>query len=248
MQHFTNIVTRANTVLGHFAAWLCLALVFLQVVIVLNRYCFGYSSLLGWNMIYYEEALLYLFSAIFLFGAALTYVGDGHVRVDIFYAGLPPARQALVDIFGNLCLALPLMLLIVLKSNRSIDMAWSNAEGSIDGGLPLVYLWQTMLPLFALSMALQAVANSVALSLRFGRRKRRLERIWAAILLLFSLWLFAVAFGWAPVPDWTQPEPAWRFTVYWLGVWITRLLAAGAVCWFLAVLVRPSYQPQSRRG
>lgn len=233
MEQFSRFVTRMNNALGLAASWLCLIIVLLQVVIVLNRYCFGYSSLLGLDMINYEEALLYAFSAIFLFGASYTYNCDGHVRVDIVYAALKPRNQKKVDLFGNIVLLLPLTLLILVKSNRNLDLSWTIAEGSVDGGLPYVYLWQSMLPVFAISLSLQGVANFIRLSLEVFGKSRTVEIALAVSVICIFGWVFFTALGWSTDANWTKPDPAWRFAAYTFGVWLTRGLALGACLWAL---------------
>lgn len=236
MHALCAVITQTNIWLGRATAWLCLGLVVLQVMIVLNRYCFGYGSLMGLDMINYEEALLYAFSGIFLLGAAYTYIDDGHVRVDIFYAAMRQPRKDLVDLAGNLLLLMPLMILILLKSNRNLDLSWSMAEGSVDGGLPYVYLWQSLLPVFALSMAGQGIANAISLSLRLASNPRLAERIWAVIMAGLFGALLVVSLRWSTDPSWNQPNPEWRFTAYALGVWFVRLVALVGGAWSLATL------------
>jgi len=237
MIHLSRVITRFNNALGYVIAWLCLFIVLLQVAIVLNRYCFGYASLLGLDMINYEEALLYAFSMIFLFGAAYTYNCDGHVRVDILYAAMKPRNQKVVDLIGNVVLLMPLTLLILIKSNRNLDLSWSIAEGSVDGGIPYVYLWQSMLPLFAISLTLQAIANFIRLAIEvFGA-----SRVVVIVLAIIIAGVFAavayLAFGWSTVADWTKAEPAWRFSAYTLGVWTVRILALVICAWAAASLL-----------
>lgn len=236
MAGFVAFITSVNNALGRAVAWLCLGIVLLQVLIVLNRYCFGYGSLAGFAMINYEEALLYGFSLIFLMGAAYTYNDDGHVRVDIFYSAMRPERKDTVDFIGNLVLLLPLVILILVKSNRNLDLSWSAAEGSVDGGLPYVYLWQSMMPLFSISMAAQGIANAIRISLRRARVPRRAEQVWCVLLILLCGYLGVTAFGWSLDPGWTQPNPAWRFDAYVAGVWFVRLFAVGLGLYSLAVL------------
>ena len=236
MEQFSRFVTRINNALGYAASWLCLFIVLLQVVIVLNRYCFGYSNLLGLDMINYEETLLYAFSAIFLFGASYTYNCDGHVRVDIVYAALKPRNQKVVDLVGNIVLLLPLTLLILVKSNRNLDLSWSIAEGSVDGGLPYVYLWQSMLPVFALSLSLQGIANFVRLSLEVFGKSRTVEIALAVITLCIFGWIFHTALGWSVAANWTKPDPQWRFGGYTFGVWLTRGFALGVCVYALIVI------------
>jgi len=208
MNQISSGITAFNKLLGYAAAWLCLGLVLLQVVIVLNRYCFGYSGIFGFAMVNYEEALLYIFSAIFLLGSAYTYSENGHVRLDILFGEFKPSTQKTIDIIGNLLLLLPFMLLLIVKSNRNLTLSWDIAERSTDGGIPYMYLWLSMVPFFAISLGLQAVANVVRLSQEVFSPTRLLHIGLAIFLILVFGTIFVFSIQWADTANWTQVEPA----------------------------------------
>ena len=77
---------------GKAVAWLTVAMVLLTFTIVVLRYGFN----LGW--IWLQESLTYLHVAVFSVVAAWALQQDGHVRVDIFYAGMTHRNRARVDL------------------------------------------------------------------------------------------------------------------------------------------------------
>jgi TRAP-type mannitol/chloroaromatic compound transport system permease small subunit len=153
-------IDRLNGWLGRAAAWAVLAMVFVQFAIVLLRYLFGFGSL------WMQEALHYLLAILVLFAASWTLQNDGHVRVDIFYADATARNKAKVDLAGALLLLIPFMAAVIWFSWPYAARAWAMMEGSREaGGLPLVFLLKSSIPLFAALLLLQGVAQAVRAAL-----------------------------------------------------------------------------------
>src|SRR6478735_5974160 len=95
---FADRVDRLNAVIGRAVAWLALAVVLLQFVLVVARYLFGLGS------IWLTETVIYAHAALFMLAATWTLRAGGHVRVDIFYSEASPRARAIVDLFGALLL------------------------------------------------------------------------------------------------------------------------------------------------
>jgi TRAP-type mannitol/chloroaromatic compound transport system permease small subunit len=147
-------IERLIAALGRAVSWLALAIVLMQFAVVVLRYALGLGSL------WLSEAVIYGHAALFMLAAAWTLQRDGHVRVDIFYAGASPRRKALVDLLGALLLLLPFMAVIAWFALPYVARSWTILERSREAsGLPLVYLLKTLIPLFALTMALQGLAQ-----------------------------------------------------------------------------------------
>jgi TRAP-type mannitol/chloroaromatic compound transport system permease small subunit len=83
------------------------------------------------------EAQWYLFSLVFLLGAAPTLLRDRHVRVDVLYGRLKPRGKAAIDLVGGLVFLLPFCAFAIWVSSPSIRASISVWETSPDpGGLP----------------------------------------------------------------------------------------------------------------
>jgi len=153
---FARIIDRLTAALGRAVAWLALAIVLTQFALVVARYVFSTGSVAVTESVIYGQAFLVTLTA------AWTLAAGGHVRVDIFYADGSPRRRALVDLIGTLLLLLPFMLTLLWLSVPYALRSWAILERSQEtGGLPLVFVLKTLIPLFALLMALQGVAQAV---------------------------------------------------------------------------------------
>jgi TRAP-type mannitol/chloroaromatic compound transport system permease small subunit len=149
-------IERINSALGRAVAWCALVMVLVQVVVVGMRYVLGLGS------IWLTETILYAHAALFLLGAAWTLQVGGHVRVDIFFAGARPRTKAWIDLAGALIFLLPFAATLAWLSLPYVGRAWAILERSRESsGLPLVFLLKTLIPLFALSLGLEGVAQAI---------------------------------------------------------------------------------------
>ncbi|MEC8546096.1 MAG: TRAP transporter small permease subunit [Pseudomonadota bacterium] len=149
-------IDRVNHLIGHGAMWLSIAMVLVQFIVVVMRYAFGIGSSLM------QEAIVYMHAVLFMMAAADTLLAEAHVRVDIFYARLPAARKAMVDLLGNALLVLPFCVLLFLVSIDYVRLSWSVLEGSREtSGIPAVFLLKSVILVFAVQLALQAVSGMI---------------------------------------------------------------------------------------
>lgn len=166
MDRFADSIDRLNTAIGRAAAWLALVIVLLQFALVVARYVFGVGS------IWLTETVIYAHATLFMLAAAWTLRAGGHVRVDVFYAEAAPRTRALIDLGGALLLLLPFMLVLIWLSVPYAARSWAVLERSQESsGLPIVFLLKTLIPVFAVLMALQGVAQAMraAQALRWER-------------------------------------------------------------------------------
>lgn len=104
------------------------------------------------------ELQWYLFSLVFLLGAAYTLKHDAHVRVDVFYGRLPMRSRAWINIVGTVLFLIPFCVLMCWTSWSTVVDSWARLEGSPDpGGLPR-YPLLTVIPVAFLLLMLQGVA------------------------------------------------------------------------------------------
>lgn len=153
---FADRIDRLNGAIGRAAAWLCLFVVAVQFAVVVMRYVFGLGS------IWLSESIIYAHAALFMLAAAWTLRDGGHVRVDVLYAELGARKKALVDLGGALLLLLPFMLVLGWFAIPYVGRSWAILETSPEtSGIPAVFLLKTLIPLFALLMAFQGVAQAI---------------------------------------------------------------------------------------
>jgi TRAP-type mannitol/chloroaromatic compound transport system permease small subunit len=141
---------------GRLVSWLTLAMVLVTCAVAILRYAFD----LGW--IAMQESVTYLHATVFLLGAAYTLRHEGHVRVDILYRRFSERGRAWVDVLGGLLLLVPVCGFIGWISWDYVVQSWQVREGSQEaGGLPLVYLLKTLIPLMAGLLLVQGLASTL---------------------------------------------------------------------------------------
>jgi TRAP-type mannitol/chloroaromatic compound transport system permease small subunit len=149
-------IDRLNGAVGRGVAWLCVVVVAVQFAVVVLRYLFGVGS------IWLTESIVYAHAPLFMLAAAWTFREGGHVRVDVFYADASPRARAWIDLCGALLLLLPFMLVLLWFAIPYVSRSWAILETSREtSGIPAVFLLKTLIPLFALTMALQGVAQAI---------------------------------------------------------------------------------------
>lgn len=167
--HMTAVadrIDRLTSALGRAAAWLALVVVLLQFALVVARYLFGLGS------VWLSETVVYAHATLFMLAAAWTLQAGGHVRVDIFYADASARAKALVDLIGALLLLLPFMLVLLCLSAPYAMRSWAILEHSQEtSGLPIVFLLKTLIPLFAILMALQGIAQAIQAATALSRTR-----------------------------------------------------------------------------
>lgn len=145
---------------GRVAYWLVLAMLGIGCWNVVGRYI---GQLLGRSFSSNSliEAQWYLFSFIFLLGAAYTLKHNDHVRVDMFYARWSNKRKALANLVGTVLFLLPFCVLVIMFSWKVILASWQSWEMSPDpGGLPR-YPIKSMIIVSFVSLIAQGVSEGI---------------------------------------------------------------------------------------
>ena len=156
LQAFSNFIDTLNEYVGRLVAWLTFVMVLVTFLIVVLRYGFDFG------LIAMQESVVYMHAFVFMAAAAYTLKHNDHVRVDIFYRALSPAAQAWIDLLGSLILLLPLCGFILWSSWAYVLQSWQLLEGSREaGGLPLVFLLKSLIPLLAVLLFLQGLSLTV---------------------------------------------------------------------------------------
>ena len=139
---------------GRVLAWLGLAMAAVTALIVFLRYGFNFGSIAA------QEAVTYMHACLFMLGAAYTLKVGGHVRVDIFYQRFGPRGQAWVNSLGGIIFLLPFCVFIFGASWHYVMESWAIMERSPEaGGIPAVFLLKTLIPLMAVNLFCQGLAE-----------------------------------------------------------------------------------------
>ena len=153
-------IDRLNERIGQLIGWLVLAMVLMGAYNAVVRYLGRYT---GGNLSSnaYIELQWYLFSLVFLLGAADTLRRGAHVRVDLLYARLSDRGRAWIDLLGTLLMLLPFSIFCLWVSWPAVANSWAVYEVSPDpGGLPR-YPIKTMILVAFVLLVLQGLSEVV---------------------------------------------------------------------------------------
>ena len=160
LRSFADAVDGLNQRLGALLRWLALLMVLMGAYNAVARYLTRYAGVsLSSNAL--NEAQWYLFSLIFLLGAAYGLKVDAHVRVDVLYGRLSTRAKGWIDLLGTLLFLLPFAVLMLWVSYPTVRNSWTIREVSPDpGGLPRYPIKAVILISFGL-LLLQGIAQAV---------------------------------------------------------------------------------------
>ncbi|MCW8092634.1 TRAP transporter small permease subunit [Alteromonas sp. ASW11-130] len=146
-------ITLVNRTLCVGVSFATLLMVVITFAIVVLRYGIG----VGW--IAMQESVMYLHATVFMIGIAFTLADDAHVRVDVFYHKMSLQKRSWVNALGTVLLLFPVCLFIISYSFRYVVESWGLLEASQEaGGLPLVFLLKSLIPIGAILLLLQGVS------------------------------------------------------------------------------------------
>lgn len=150
-----GIATVTRT-LGFF--WLAFLIVMAELLIVISRFMFSYEQALMGDLV------RYWYAALFLFSSAYTLFDEGHVRVDVLYAGFGRTTRGIVNGIGTILLGMTTAWVIMAVGfggkQSIINAPVSNFEISQAGpfGLYTKYQMAAFIGLFAITMLIQFVS------------------------------------------------------------------------------------------
>lgn len=160
LRKLTATIDGLNDKIGVTIRWLTLIMVLIGAISAVLRY-FARGLGLALNLTPATEAQWYLFSIIFLMGAAYGLNHDVHVRVDVMYERVGAKAQAWIDLLGTVIFLIPFSILMLYVSFPAVWASWSVREVSPDpGGLPRYPIKALILVSFVL-LLLQAVSQIV---------------------------------------------------------------------------------------
>ena len=138
--------------------WLALLIVAAELLIVLSRFVFSYEQALMGDLV------RYWYAALFLFASAYTLLEEGHVRVDVLYAGFARPRKGKVNAIGTILFGMTTVWVIIYLGFNGktaiINSPLLSFEVSQTGGTGMFIKYQmaAFLGIFAITMLIQFVS------------------------------------------------------------------------------------------
>lgn len=151
---FCDRLDRISDKIGHAVAWLIPAMAVVMFLVVILRYAFDVGA------VAFQESVAYFHAAVIALCAAYTLRRNAHMRVDIFYRHFSARTRAAINVGGCLLFLIPVCVLLLVISPSYAARSWRILESSPEaGGIPLVFVLKTLIPVMAALLLAQAVSG-----------------------------------------------------------------------------------------
>lgn len=156
MLHVAGLVTRVNKALFDCVKWIALLIAVLMMFEVISRYSFTAPT--SWA----PELATLLFGPFFLLGGPYLLHTGGHVAVDLLSSGAKGRTKLVLSVISML-LALVFGAILLRFSLPLALSAYEYGETSYSGWNPVIWPTKAVLPVAALLLILQALAELITL-------------------------------------------------------------------------------------
>ncbi len=153
-------IDRLNETVYAAIRWLTLAMIVVGALNALARYLTRYTGVALSSNAWFDLQW-YMFSIIFLLGAAYGLNHDVHVRVDVMYSRATPRARAWIDIAGTVLFIMPFCLMMLVTSWPAVRNSWAVREASPDPGGLARYPIKTLLLVCFTLLLLQALSQVI---------------------------------------------------------------------------------------
>ena len=164
MFNFDKIIDNLIERISDFLMLLLLTMIMMIFISVICRFFFNV------NFIALQELIMYFHATIFMFGISYALKKDAHVKIDIIYNILPKKIKTYISIASILLFILPMSIFLIYISIGMTIQSWSIFEGSSEaGGLDLVFILKTIIPLTGILILLQSISQLLKILKRIER-------------------------------------------------------------------------------
>ena len=154
MNNFQLLIEKIINIISKLLVYILLSMIGLVILTIFLRYFFSIGS------ISIQELIMYFHASIFMLGISYTYKENSHVKIDIFYNKLSEKNKKILSIIGGILLIIPFGIFIIFISFDMVSSSWSIFEGSSEaGGLDLVFILKSLIPLSGFLILLQALSE-----------------------------------------------------------------------------------------
>jgi TRAP-type mannitol/chloroaromatic compound transport system permease small subunit len=154
MNNFQLLTEQIMNIISKLLVYILLSMIGLVILTIFLRYFFSIGS------ISIQELIMYFHASIFMLGISYTYKENSHVKIDIFYNKLSEKNKTMLSLIGGILLIIPFAIFIIFISFDMVSSSWSIFEGSSEaGGLDLVFILKSLIPLSGFLILLQALSE-----------------------------------------------------------------------------------------
>lgn len=153
-------IDRLNDSVYAMIRWLTLAMIAVGAINALLRYATKFTGV-SMSSNAYLDIQWYMFSLIFLLGAAAGLRQEVHVRVDVLYERISARARAWIDIAGSMFFLLPFCVVMLVTSWPAVYNSWIVREGSPDPGGLIRYPIKSVLLICFVLLFLQGCSQII---------------------------------------------------------------------------------------
>ncbi len=154
MNNFQLLIEQIMNIISKLLVYILLSMIGLVILTIFLRYFFSIGS------ISIQELIMYFHASIFMLGISYTYKENSHVKIDILYNKLSEKNKTILSLIGDILLIIPFAIFIIFISFDMVSSSWSIFEGSSEaGGLDLVFILKSLIPLSGFLILLQALSE-----------------------------------------------------------------------------------------
>ena len=141
---------------GYGTSFLVVVMVFLVTLTLFLRYVLSIGS------VALQESIMYLHAIFFMIGISFAIKENAHVKIDILSNKFNNKQKNVVFIAGLIFFMIPFSLFVILISIDMVSNSWEVMEQSSEaGGLNLVYLLKSVIPLTGFLIFLQSISELI---------------------------------------------------------------------------------------
>jgi TRAP-type mannitol/chloroaromatic compound transport system permease small subunit len=151
----SGIIDALNTRVGQIVKWAILAAVVISTVNAVIRKLFNISSN-SWL-----EMQWYLFGAVFMLGAAYTFLKNEHIRIDVVTSHFAKRTRDWIDVVGHIFFLIPFCWIMIWHGWPFFMRSFEINEQSMNAGGLTVWPAKILVPLGFVLLLLQAFSELI---------------------------------------------------------------------------------------
>jgi TRAP-type mannitol/chloroaromatic compound transport system permease small subunit len=156
MKKLLLTIDRISTFVGHFFAWLIVALTFMISWEVFSRYVFNNPH--PWAF----DVMIMMYGTLIMMAGAYTLSTSGHVRGDVLYGFFEPRTQAFFDLLLYVLFFFPGVFALAWAGYNFAADSWAiNEHSNVTANGPPVYPFKTVIPLAGAFLLLQGAVEMI---------------------------------------------------------------------------------------
>ena len=151
----STAIDAMNTRIGQFIKWLILVAVIISTVNAIIRKVFNISSN-AWL-----EAQWYLFGAVFMLGAAYTFLKNEHIRIDVVVSNFRKVVRDRIDVFGHIFFLVPFCWIMIWHGWPFFLRSFEINEQSMNAGGLTVWPAKLLVPVGFMLLLAQGISELI---------------------------------------------------------------------------------------